>query len=301
MYEKDMCRDCPAFLYQKKLCPNEETFCLEDDFIQSFIRYSEIEEEYQTNKIKDLFLEKVKKLREKNTDFIKKLNKGTLLYRARSFSNRQGVLDALKEPERNLGIPPKEKASYGRFNRLDFPTFYAALAEETAIYEVCPQRQDYVVTAQFETKEDLKVIDLSVFYQPDFWKQKTDLKEALSFFLLLKYLLMPISSDRRDVFYKDTCCLSQVIADSGFNGILYPSSCFEARNKLNIALFITQREIENKKYFEISQKFCLEKNSILMKEQSKKLTLLEKSIKIRQISHLSLEFEKEDIEIAFEN
>jgi hypothetical protein len=91
------------------------------------------------------------------------LKAGTKLYRARLLDNEFTDEVLQRNPARELGAPPKDKARAGRMNVEYIPAFYGAFCEETAIAEIRPGIGDEVVVGEFVLTRDLKVFDFTAF------------------------------------------------------------------------------------------------------------------------------------------
>jgi hypothetical protein len=81
------------------------------------------------------------------------INRGTKLYRAR-ISNEDDLTI------KNMGAPPKEKATAGRANSEGISHLYLATHSDTAVREIRPGEQDRIYLGEFTVEEDLMIVDL---------------------------------------------------------------------------------------------------------------------------------------------
>lgn len=81
---------------------------------------------------------------------------GHVFYRARvAEAGRKHLM--LKD----LGAPPKEKATGGRANPTGIPMLYASTSEDIAVHEVRPTRQATVCTARFRPRTSMSLADFT--------------------------------------------------------------------------------------------------------------------------------------------
>lgn len=84
---------------------------------------------------------------------------GKILYRARR-ANANIKEEINKQPETELGAPPKKHAAHNRMNPSGISLFYSATEKETAIAEIRPSIGDTIALGKFETTRDLKLFDI---------------------------------------------------------------------------------------------------------------------------------------------
>jgi hypothetical protein len=88
---------------------------------------------------------------------------GEKIYRARLLDDGLTEEQVRKSPARQLGAPPRERASAGRMNVELIPAFYAAFSEETAVAEIRPGIGEQVAIGEFVLQRDLKMFDFTAF------------------------------------------------------------------------------------------------------------------------------------------
>jgi len=91
------------------------------------------------------------------------LKAGQKIFRARIFDDgfTQEVLR--RNPESELGAPPRDRAQAGRMNVEYIPAFYGAFSEYTAVAEIRPDIGEEVAIGEFVLQRDVKVFDFAVF------------------------------------------------------------------------------------------------------------------------------------------
>ncbi|MFC1945577.1 RES domain-containing protein [Chloroflexota bacterium] len=85
------------------------------------------------------------------------------IYRARHVKNDEEVIEITIKPYKELGPPPKSKATAGRMNAQGIPVFYGATDSETCIAEIRLPVSGKAVIAKFEVIQPILVMDLTVF------------------------------------------------------------------------------------------------------------------------------------------
>lgn len=85
------------------------------------------------------------------------------IYRARVLdaSFTENILKA--DPAKEVGAPPRDKATAGRMNVEFIPAFYGAFSEQTAVAETRPDIGEEVAIGEFILQKDIKVFDFTVF------------------------------------------------------------------------------------------------------------------------------------------
>jgi hypothetical protein len=159
----------------------------------------------------------------------------SIWYRARI---QQGYPFTNKE----MGMPPKEKATGGRANPLGIPYLYLANSKDAAIAEVRPHPAEKVSVAEFKIGNLLTLVDLSDPRKSIslFSKQDEDLSflvRSISFLdKLANDLSKPIEPWAATLEYLPTQYLCELIKKNGYDGVLYRSSVGPI-NSQNLALF----------------------------------------------------------------
>ncbi|MBW2066110.1 MAG: RES domain-containing protein [Deltaproteobacteria bacterium] len=88
------------------------------------------------------------------------LPKGTTIFRARINKNNQDFQHI------DLTSPPSEYAKDSRMSPAGISFFYGGMDHETCIHEVRPDLAENVVVAEFETTQNLLVLDLAMKMEP---------------------------------------------------------------------------------------------------------------------------------------
>lgn len=154
--------------------------------------------------------------------------------RARKFDDEEGMVTALKHPEKYLGPTPRGKGSAGRMNAAGISVFYGATDDETAIAEVRPPVGSWVVTATFEVIRPLRLSNLGNLggIRPDstlsyFDPLRQEQAERCAFLReLQQQMLMPVMPDSADLGYLITQAIADYLATNetlNLDGILFPS------------------------------------------------------------------------------
>ncbi|WP_129373600.1 RES family NAD+ phosphorylase [Pseudomonas aeruginosa] len=93
------------------------------------------------------------------TEVIRELQAGTSFFRARRCETSSALENMLKNPEKELVPPPKEKSCAGRMNPAGVPFFYGAYDRETCIAELRPPVEGVVVSGEFCLEKTIWVFD----------------------------------------------------------------------------------------------------------------------------------------------
>lgn len=140
-----------------------------------------------------------------------------------------------------MGAPPKRIASHGRANPAGIPYLYLGSSPVAVISEVRPHTGEIACVADFETPNDLKLIDLrnprsmvSPFLLEDaidIGKMRNDLPflERLG-----NELTRPVLPQAAAIDYTPSQYLCEFIKNRGYQGVVYRSSVSEG---INLALF----------------------------------------------------------------
>ncbi|RQM44437.1 RES domain-containing protein [Paraburkholderia bannensis] len=157
---------------------------------------------------------------------------GTPIYRARRVDS-PSTRDALfKNPEAELGAPPKTIAGQNRMNASGVPLFYGAKDIATCVAEIRPSIGDEVATGVFVTTRELKFFDFTRFSMSGIKNELSvwndDYVERRDTLILLKYIEQLIGQPVRkgDTDYIMTQAMAEYIrfdADGGFDGIIFRS------------------------------------------------------------------------------
>ena len=84
------------------------------------------------------------------------------IYRGRRADTDQKIINILKNPQKELGPPPKKLATAGRMNPDGISVFYGALNRKTCLAELRLPVGSYAITGKFEVIGKLIVLDLTL-------------------------------------------------------------------------------------------------------------------------------------------
>lgn len=191
------------------------------------------------------FLIVLNKIVKNNKRMISSLKKGTKIYRARLFKDKESILYNVDE----LGAPPKGKAVASRMSPSGIPLFYCALDKKTAIEEVLVRKNNYkyAVISEFEILANIDVVNfctspnfVSVFDPDKIWERKAN--NFLNQFSI-EIGKDVVLDDRIHTEYVPTQIITEYFRyifkhkkNKSLSGILYPSA--REDNGKNCALFI---------------------------------------------------------------
>lgn len=101
------------------------------------------------------------------------LSVGQKIYRARLLSDTLTEDQLKREPAKELGPPPPERARAGRMNAEYIPAFYAAFSEDTAVAEIRPGIGEKLAVGEFVLQREVKVFDFTAFARAghEKWKE----------------------------------------------------------------------------------------------------------------------------------
>ena len=182
-----------------------------------------------------------------------RIKKDSTLFRARITPEGQKKLKA-----KEMGCPPREKATAGRANPLGIPYLYLCDNEETTYYEVRAVYLDKVSVGEFVTLRDLEIVDFSrvinLFYA--YSEGLQDLTDIVKHKFLLdeinKDLSKPLRRFDTEIDYVPTQLICEYCKLYGADGVRFNSSLHEGGK--NIVLFngadakcvkVFSREIES--------------------------------------------------------
>lgn len=150
------------------------------------------------------------------------INKGDKYYRARIRKRGQNFED------KDLNVPPTERANAGRLNPKFIPYLYISNDVETVVSEVRPHLDANVVISTCEALEDLRILDLT--------KMDNDNSKTHNFRKMISYLFSaPYAPDDTELEYISTQYITEFIKNEGFDGVKYRSAM--NNNGGNICIF----------------------------------------------------------------
>lgn len=125
------------------------------------------------------------------------------------------------------GVPPEKTRKAGRLNTAKDEYLYLAFDKDTAIHEMRPSIGQKYSIAEFQTKKELKLADLT-------GKNISMNEDNIILFFLADMISEP-NTESNDEFYYITQCMSNFFERKKFDGLMYKSSLH--KNKNNILLF----------------------------------------------------------------
>lgn len=171
-------------------------------------------------------------------DFFEKmeieLKSGTLIWRARP--NSGGPFEEIYDQTFECGPPPAEYAKSFRMNPDGISYFYGAEDKDTCIKEIRALETDDVVFGQFQTKRNLKLIDLSTVpnvtspsvFSEDYDHDKIWARDFLQLFCT--EISKPVDKETASIEYIPTQILTEYIRLKGYDGVCYNSSLTKKQN-----------------------------------------------------------------------
>lgn len=170
-------------------------------------------------------------------EFITDVPSGTIFYRARKKDKNLFPIERI-EPYSQMGPPPAMYAKTNRMSPAGIPYLYLASDQETTLKECRIGSDEEAIIAEFISKEDLQILDLSAnkYFAPDsifdpgydhdntwmngFWKS------------FVKEISAPVSEDREDHSYEyaATQLVAEYYRTQGYDGICFKSSVGPGKN-----------------------------------------------------------------------
>src|SRR5579871_5418943 len=151
------------YWYERRFVLQWEDFCEKVQYERRFFKTKELLDslfgkptEYEGGPINPIYM----------------LKAGKMIFRARLFDGDFNEQTLGRNPETQLGAPPRDSARAGRMNVEFIPAFYGAFSEDTAVAEMRPSIGEEVAIGQFVLHRDVKVFDFTAFSRAphDNWK-----------------------------------------------------------------------------------------------------------------------------------
>lgn len=173
---------------------------------------------------------------------IKKVEKGTELFRCRNLNLKSEIKDTFKD----MTSPPKEYVAQCRMSPAGIPMFYGAFEKDVAEKEAIGEKEPVVAVARFKATRDLNVVDLTNIPSASIWSDFD--YESIAFLREFSSLVsQPV--DKKAIHYE--YIPTQVFTDyirymlrtsdkEPIDGVIY-ESC-KCRGEKNIVLFCDQEE-----------------------------------------------------------
>jgi RES domain-containing protein len=161
------------------------------------------------------------------------INVGKKFYRARLGPDNADEFGKAFTPKQ-MGMPPPDRTPEGRANPFGIPFLYLASELSTAISEVRPWKGAYVSVATFESKEELRLVDLaddfSIHDPFGILELNFVVEDNILLRRLSKELSEPINPNKSRIEYIPSQFLTEIIRDEGYQGIIYPSALGSGQN-----------------------------------------------------------------------
>lgn len=184
---------------------------------------------------------------------ILKQNDGVSLFRGRLVDSDSDIKKAFEDPLSFFSSPPSDKATTGRMNPPGIGLLYCAFSPKTCIAELKPSVGSLVVTAEFQLKRDIRVLDTTIFkslkdfslgfYGPDFLQRIANLRFLQH---LNDAISLPVQKSDCDREYIPTQAIAEYLAakyQPPIDGVIYSSSLGTGLED-NVVLFRRARRIE---------------------------------------------------------
>lgn len=167
------------------------------------------------------------------------------LFRARVFQSEAALLEAMKNPEKQLGAPPTRVAATGRMNARGISVFYGADSIAGAVAEVRPPVGSDVAVAAFDIIKHLRLLDLTAL--PMIQHDNASIFDPLTkkrmqriVFLqsLGERMTKPVMPDDQDFEYLVTQAIADFLSTESnprFDGIIFDS--VQTAGSQNVVLF----------------------------------------------------------------
>lgn len=164
-----------------------------------------------------------------------------ILYRARISNGTEAW------QKKQMGAPPREKASGGRVNPAGLSFLYLAEDKETAIFEIRAGIYEFLTIGEFKFKKGIKDIELINFTKLDklspFLLSYSNAKlEFIKYAINIKHLkkiseeiAKPMRRQDGEFDYLPTQYICDFVKSCGYDGVKYESTMNE--NKYNLAVF----------------------------------------------------------------
>lgn len=175
------------------------------------------------------------------------------LFRARVFQSESVLLEALKNPEQQLGAPPPKIAATGRMNARGISVFYGADTCEGAIAEVRPPVGSNVAVGAFDIIHHVTLLDLTELPFVEHGRDSIfdpDTKKRMERIVFLQSLgermTKPVMPDDQDIEYLVTQAIADFLSTENtprLDGIIFES--VQTPNSQNVVLFNHSSAAEN--------------------------------------------------------
>ncbi|MCY1668068.1 RES family NAD+ phosphorylase [Rhizobium sp. SL86] len=129
---------------------------------------------------------------------------------------------------KDLGAPPKEKTSLGRFNPPNQPVLYLSTSMEVCLAEVRALSSDTCTVATFQTVRPIRLAKLLKLGTPlGVFLSKEPTDEDRDKWLLsqtAKFVSRRVPDSDRELHYRTCNLIASAFLESGFDGLVYRTS-----------------------------------------------------------------------------
>lgn len=153
---------------------------------------------------------------------------GAAYYRARLGGMEEHYKVSKPYPAKDMGTPPKTRATAGRANPAGIPYLYVAEQAMTAVCEIRPFLGGRVTVAAVKPRSDLQLVDLTKvrFIESPFGLAdlQVEMERNALLSILNRELSKPVNPALAEIEYVPTQYLAEVILNAGYDGIRYKSA-----------------------------------------------------------------------------
>ncbi len=232
-------------------------------------------------------------------DVVRTINKGELLYRARTAQTFDAAKKIMGSPNTELGPTPKDKASSQRMTPNGISALYCALERETCLSEIRAITGDNVVSGAMTPTTQLKLLDLTeleLVEPPKLTIFNDGYRDSVHLKTFIKSLVKKMSKPKGrndDLSYLPTQVVFEYLRlkfGKQVDGLVFPS-VQTGEVGTNVVLFPEASVISNEHYNPDEQAAFREDD---------KLAFVEKSLRFHQVTAIKTDaIEHDDIHDLF--
>lgn len=198
-----------------------------------------------TDLFADLDTLRVAKGRMRSQPVVRLLEKGSMLYRARSCDTASEMGKIWRDPLTFVGPPPAEKARAGRMNAEGVVVLYCAKDIDTCLAEMRPALGGELALITLQTQENLRILDFSLlekrfvggpssYFDPQYFYEF----DRRQFLKRLHYLISQPITPGHEADYLITQTMAEYLShvhDAEIDGISFSSA--QRKDGVNVVLF----------------------------------------------------------------
>lgn len=221
-------------------------------------------------------------------DVVRTINKGELLYRARTAQTFDAAKKILGSPNTELGPTPKDKASSQRMTPNGISALYCALERETCLSEIRSITGDNVVSGAMTPTTQLKLLDLTkleLVEPPRLTILDNGYRDSLHLKTFIKSLVKKMSKPKGrndDLSYLSTQVVFEYLRlkfGKQVDGMVFPS-VQTGEVGTNVVLF-PEASVISKELFNPDEQAAFREND--------KLAFVDKSLRFHQVTAIKTE------------